>query len=47
LGHGRVVVVGVLALRKAGDELGHGHFDVELDHVRDRVKLDVDNLVRE
>lgn len=43
--HGGVVVVGVLTLSKAGNKLGHGHFDVELDHVCDRVELDVDDLV--
>jgi hypothetical protein len=43
--HGGVVVVGVLTLCEAGNELGHGHFDVELDHVCDGVELDVDDLV--
>lgn len=43
--HGWVVVVGVLTLCEASDEFGHGHFDVELDHVCDGVELDVDDLV--
>jgi len=42
-----VHVVLRLALREADDEGGHGHFDVELDHVDDRVELDVYDLVLE
>lgn len=36
-----VDVVLRFALREAHDEGGHGHFDVELYHVDDRVELDV------
>lgn len=43
---GTHVVLG-LALGKADDERGHGHFDVEFDHVGDGVELDVDDLVAE
>ena len=42
-----VHVVLRLALREADDEGGHGHFDVELDHVDDWVELDVYDLVLE
>lgn len=40
------VVLG-FALGEADDERGHGHFNVELDHVDNGVELDVDNLVVE
>ena len=47
---GRVLVVHVCfcaAACELDDERGHGHFDVELDHVGYRVKLDVDDWVGE
>lgn len=31
--------------RDLDDEIGHGHLDIELDHVCDRVELNVDYLV--
>jgi hypothetical protein len=49
-GAAEVLGVGVvfgLALGQAHDEGGHGHFDVEFDHVDDGVELDVDDLVFE
>lgn len=39
--------IGILASRKACDKVCHGHFDVELDHVRHGVELYVDDLVRQ
>ena len=41
----RVHVVLGPSLCEAYDKRGHGHFDVELDHVGDRVELDVHDLV--
>lgn len=40
-----VHVVGSLAASEAHNERGHAHLNVKLDHVGDRVKLDVDELI--
>jgi hypothetical protein len=40
-----VHVVFGLAAGKTYDEGGHGHFDIEFDHVGDGMELDVDNLI--
>ena len=36
-----------LAFGKAGNKRGHAHFDVELRHVRNSLKLNIDELVRQ
>lgn len=43
----RVHVVLGFTLGEADDKRGHGHFDVELDHVDDGMELDVDDGVLE